>query len=190
MMAGRYIDHLSIIQSIWMTKTAYTWFSNSWMYVYYYIVSSHLTDIIQRGWQLYEFHMLQSLQNIDKNTKMTWPRRDLNTQPSDLESDALPLRHGVTLAHCPWAHSDSDHGQAKYPAHCQIYAFKSIATALKDNPLIQPTTRASSNCPRRESSSENIIKLRGHPIKGLITGQHIMMTSSEADVAWNYADVH
>ena len=22
-----------------------------------------------------------------------WPRRDLNTQPSDLESDALPLRH-------------------------------------------------------------------------------------------------
>ena len=25
-----------------------------------------------------------------------WPRRDLNTQPSDLESDALPLRHGVT----------------------------------------------------------------------------------------------
>ena len=24
-----------------------------------------------------------------------WPRRDLNTQPSDLESDALPLRHGV-----------------------------------------------------------------------------------------------
>ena len=97
MMAGRYIDHLSIIQSIWMTKTAYTWFSNSWMYVYCYIVSSHLTDIIQRGWQLYEFHMLQSLQNIDKNTKMTWPRRDLNTQPSDLESDALPLRHGVHI---------------------------------------------------------------------------------------------
>ena len=24
-----------------------------------------------------------------------WPRRDSNTQPSDLESDALPLRHGV-----------------------------------------------------------------------------------------------
>ena len=24
-----------------------------------------------------------------------WPRRDLNTQPSDLESDALPLRHKV-----------------------------------------------------------------------------------------------
>ena len=24
-----------------------------------------------------------------------WPRRDLNTQPSDLESDALPLRHEV-----------------------------------------------------------------------------------------------
>ncbi len=33
----------------------------------------------------------------DKCKKMekNWPRRDLNTQPSDLESDALPLRHGV-----------------------------------------------------------------------------------------------
>ena len=28
--------------------------------------------------------------------KIFWPRRDSNTQPSDLESDALPLRHGVT----------------------------------------------------------------------------------------------
>ena len=27
--------------------------------------------------------------------KYFWPRRDSNTQPSDLESDALPLRHGV-----------------------------------------------------------------------------------------------
>ena len=29
--------------------------------------------------------------------KQIWPRRDLNTQPSDLESDALPLRHGVDV---------------------------------------------------------------------------------------------
>ena len=29
--------------------------------------------------------------------KRLWPRRDSNTQPSDLESDALPLRHGVNL---------------------------------------------------------------------------------------------
>ena len=29
--------------------------------------------------------------------KYFWPRRDSNTQPSDLESDALPLRHGVTV---------------------------------------------------------------------------------------------
>ena len=29
--------------------------------------------------------------------KRFWPRRDSNTQPSDLESDALPLRHGVNL---------------------------------------------------------------------------------------------
>ena len=31
-----------------------------------------------------------------KKKKNIWPRRDLNTQPSDLESDALPLRHGVS----------------------------------------------------------------------------------------------
>ena len=29
--------------------------------------------------------------------KRFWPRRDSNTQPSDLESDALPLRHGVKM---------------------------------------------------------------------------------------------
>ena len=29
--------------------------------------------------------------------KRFWPRPDSNTQPSDLESDALPLRHGVKL---------------------------------------------------------------------------------------------
>ena len=32
-----------------------------------------------------------------------WPRRDLNTQPSDLESDALPLRHRVMLVNDCWA---------------------------------------------------------------------------------------
>ena len=32
---------------------------------------------------------------MEKKGKLNWPRRDLNTQPSDLESDALPLRHGV-----------------------------------------------------------------------------------------------
>ena len=30
---------------------------------------------------------------IQKKMKKLWPGRDLNTQPSDLESDALPLRH-------------------------------------------------------------------------------------------------
>ena len=30
------------------------------------------------------------------------PWRDLNTQPSDLESDALPLRHGVFKNQWPW----------------------------------------------------------------------------------------
>ena len=29
---------------------------------------------------------------MKKNT-LLWPGRDLNTQPSELESDALPLRH-------------------------------------------------------------------------------------------------
>ena len=32
--------------------------------------------------------------------KLMWPRRDSNTQPSDLESDALPLRHGVPDRKC------------------------------------------------------------------------------------------
>ena len=32
---------------------------------------------------------------IENLPKVLWPRRDSNTQPSDLESDALPLRHGV-----------------------------------------------------------------------------------------------
>ena len=33
--------------------------------------------------------------------KFFWPRRDSNTQPSDLESDALPLRHGVNFVKVP-----------------------------------------------------------------------------------------
>ncbi len=35
--------------------------------------------------------------NFEKSKKFSWPRRDLNTQPSDLESDALPLRHEVDV---------------------------------------------------------------------------------------------
>ena len=31
-----------------------------------------------------------------------WPWRDLNTQPSDLESDALPLRHKATMYNIIW----------------------------------------------------------------------------------------
>ena len=34
---------------------------------------------------------------IHKKEKKWWPRRDSNTQPSDLESDALPLRHEVLV---------------------------------------------------------------------------------------------
>ena len=34
---------------------------------------------------------------MSKKKKHIWPRRDSNTQPSDLESDALPLRHGVIV---------------------------------------------------------------------------------------------
>ena len=41
------------------------------------------------------FSMQMVIKIIPKN--VSWPRRDLNTQPSDLESDALPLRHGVSL---------------------------------------------------------------------------------------------
>ena len=50
--------------------------------------NSHLT------WQSWinEKNHLILIQFVDKTN---WPRRDLNTQPSDLESDALPLRHEV-----------------------------------------------------------------------------------------------
>ena len=41
------------------------------------------------------FSMLMVFKIIAK--KASWPRRDSNTQPSDLESDALPLRHGVHM---------------------------------------------------------------------------------------------
>ena len=37
----------------------------------------------------------RALSCIHQIQKYCWPRRDSNTQPSDLESDALPLRHGV-----------------------------------------------------------------------------------------------
>jgi hypothetical protein len=37
---------------------------------------------------------LNDFSNME-NLKASWPWRDLNTQPSDLESDALPLRHRV-----------------------------------------------------------------------------------------------
>ena len=51
---------------------------------------------------------LQILDDEPLAPKNPWPRRDLNTQPSDLESDALPLRHGVivcgALHHVAWAH--------------------------------------------------------------------------------------
>ena len=36
-----------------------------------------------------------TIQKQYKNRK--WPGRDLNTQPSDLESDALPSRHQAML---------------------------------------------------------------------------------------------
>ena len=46
----------------------------------------------------FPFKCIRYAQNKKKYWKKSltfWPRRDLNTQPSDLESDALPLRHGV-----------------------------------------------------------------------------------------------
>ena len=36
------------------------------------------------------------------NSEKFWPGRDLNTQPSDLESDALPLRHQATKLLSCW----------------------------------------------------------------------------------------
>ena len=49
--------------------------------------------------KIFNFVWCQKIIKIGlKNLKFIhWPRRDSNTQPSDLESDALPLRHGVRL---------------------------------------------------------------------------------------------
>ena len=42
-----------------------------------------------------------------------WPRRDSNTQPSDLESDALPLRHGILIQE--W--TSNNPGIIHFPEH-------------------------------------------------------------------------
>ena len=55
-----------------------------------------LTEYLRfsRAWHFADFR----LKRIEIKKKIfLWPWRDLNTQPSDLESDALPLRHGVKL---------------------------------------------------------------------------------------------
>ena len=43
----------------------------------------------------WNFQVNVCLKKKQEKGKYCWPRRDSNTQPSDLESDALPLRHGV-----------------------------------------------------------------------------------------------
>ena len=53
-----------------------------------------------------------------------WPRRDLNTQPSDLESDALPLRHGVLTAKLELKMSSIS--GLMWPHNERIYSFSLI----------------------------------------------------------------
>lgn len=51
---------------------------------------------------LIKIRILRKIWNLDYGKirkNLEWPRRDSNTQPSDLESDALPLRHGVGWTH-------------------------------------------------------------------------------------------
>ena len=56
---------------------------------------NHWVNIPGKGrWMCGVFHPCQKVDII--LDRKIWPRRDLNTQPSDLESDALPLRHGVS----------------------------------------------------------------------------------------------
>ena len=38
----------------------------------------------------------QKIKKWEEKKSGNWTRRESNTQPSDLESDALPLRHGST----------------------------------------------------------------------------------------------
>ena len=49
-------------------------------------------NIIENKWAI-STNLLNTSNIVKKKKKAIWPRRDLNTQPSDLESDALPLRH-------------------------------------------------------------------------------------------------
>ena len=40
-----------------------------------------------------------AIEVFDQEKLKVWPLRDSNTQPSDLESDALPLRQGVLVTY-------------------------------------------------------------------------------------------
>ena len=65
------------------------------------LIGGKYTFAIQHFWHIRLCINYYSKQKFSfsgkRKTKTWWPRRDSNTQPSDLESDALPLRHGVKL---------------------------------------------------------------------------------------------
>ena len=58
-----------------------------------YVIMYNLKTL--KLWKVYSIYM-GLWHGFRRNPEQKfWPRRDSNTQPSDLESDALPLRHGV-----------------------------------------------------------------------------------------------
>ena len=92
--------------------------------------------------------------------KRFWPRRDSNTQPSDLESDALPLRHGVIVKR--W---DNHSGEWKITNFCGQEGKKvkiSLTLGIKgvSNVQISPTL-----IEKREGPTEIWTRIAGFKVQ-------------------------
>ena len=91
--AHKSISERWILSDFWLDKCAFQVFQGHFMFRCNTPAASRVQVL-----SLVSCHMemLYMVQISDFKIEPAWPWRDLNTQPSDLESDALPLRHGVT----------------------------------------------------------------------------------------------
>ena len=95
-MRYKFILH-TIVQS--STKRLSKWNVMYSLLVMWHEVLMHLHSIMHNAFNIFLLSTISLLPFIVKNE---WPWRDLNTQPSDLESDALPLRHKATMYNIIW----------------------------------------------------------------------------------------